>query len=370
MKRRAVLVAAVVTASLAATTAPPPVPKSKPKVEVVFCLDTTGSMGGLIEGAKQKVWSICNQIAGGTPTPDVRVGLVAYRDKGDAYVTKVHDLSDDLDAVHGHLRGFQAAGGGDVPEHVNQALHDAVNKMSWSADKRTLKIVFLVGDAPPHVDYKDDVQYPETCKKAVQMDVIINAIQCGRNAECTKYWKDVAAKSEGSYAAIEQDGGVRKAMATPQDGRLAAINRELADCTLGYGTVVQQKDAEKKKGEAKALSVTESADRAGFSGKSGRGTSYDLVQAVQDKKVDLAKLKEAELPEELRKLKTNEERQEYVRKVQAKREALNREAVELDRKRAEYLAQQAKKDDKRRDGFDEQVLLMLRRQAGKHKIDY
>ena len=67
-------------------------------MEVVFCLDTTGSMGGLIEGAKEKIWSICNQIAGGKPTPDLKVGLVAYRDKGDDYVTKVYDLTDDLDA--------------------------------------------------------------------------------------------------------------------------------------------------------------------------------------------------------------------------------------------------------------------------------
>src|SRR5215203_5968725 len=82
-----------------ATAAPVPGPK-KVNVEVVFCLDTTGSMGGLIDGAKAKIWSICNQIAGGKPTPDLKVGLVAYRDKGDEYVTKVFDLSDDLDAVH------------------------------------------------------------------------------------------------------------------------------------------------------------------------------------------------------------------------------------------------------------------------------
>src|SRR5215208_7213321 len=82
----------------------------KPKVEVVFCLDTTGSMGGLIDGAKAKIWAICNQIAGGKPTPDLKVGLVAYRDKGDEYVTKVFDLTDDLDAIPTHLKTFKADG--------------------------------------------------------------------------------------------------------------------------------------------------------------------------------------------------------------------------------------------------------------------
>src|SRR4051794_6136845 len=152
---------------------------ARPKVEVVFCLDTTGSMGGLIDGAKQKVWAICNQIAGGKPTPDLRVGLVAYRDRGDDYVTKVTDLTGDLDAVHGELKKFTANGGGDAPESVNQALDDAVNKVKWSTDKRTLRIIFLVGDAPPHMDYKDDVKYPDTCKRAVEKGILVNTIQCG-----------------------------------------------------------------------------------------------------------------------------------------------------------------------------------------------
>src|SRR5439155_24056927 len=102
----------------------------KPKVEVVFCLDTTGSMGGLIEGAKAKIWSISNQIASGKPTPELKIGLVAYRDKGDAYVTQVHDLTGDLDAVHAKLKTFQAAGGGVTPEHVTQGLWDPVHMIS------------------------------------------------------------------------------------------------------------------------------------------------------------------------------------------------------------------------------------------------
>ncbi|MBY0233046.1 MAG: VWA domain-containing protein, partial [Gemmataceae bacterium] len=152
--------AALLALAVPAQAAPEPI--RKPKVEVVFCLDTTGSMGGLIDGAKAKIWSICNQMAGAKPTPDLKVGLVAYRDKGDAYVTKVTDLSSDLDAIHKELKTYTADGGGDEPEHVNQALYDAVHKIKWSADKKTLKIVFLVGDAAPHMDYTDDVKYPET----------------------------------------------------------------------------------------------------------------------------------------------------------------------------------------------------------------
>src|SRR5438046_10633163 len=61
----------------------------KPTIEMVFVLDTTGSMGGLIEGAKQKIWSIVNDVQKSPSRPNMRIGLVGYRDHGDAYVTKI-----------------------------------------------------------------------------------------------------------------------------------------------------------------------------------------------------------------------------------------------------------------------------------------
>jgi Mg-chelatase subunit ChlD len=353
--------------AVAADSKPAPV---KSKVEVVFCLDTTGSMGGLIAGAKEKIWSICNQIAGGKPVPDLKVGLVAYRDKGDEYVTKVFDLTDDLDSIHGHLKKFVAAGGGDEPEHVNQALYDAVHKIKWSTDKKTLRIIFLVGDAAPHMDYTDDVKYPETCKKAVEKGIIINTIQCGGSASCMKYWKDIAVKSEGSYAAIPQTGGV-VAIATPYDAKLATINRGLADTTLAYGRVEMRKAAESLAEEAKSLPAGPAADRAGFAGKSGKGAAKgDLIDDMEAKKVDLKKIKESELPEALKKLKTPKEREEYLAKTKKKRAELNKEAVELDKKRTAYIAEEMKKKGKGKDSFDTNVLEMLRKQAKKFDIAY
>src|SRR5437870_1564992 len=217
----------------------------KPKVEVVFCLDTTGSMGGLIDAAKQKIWAICNQIAAGKPTPQLRVGLVAYRDRGDDYITKVFDLTDDLDAIYTNLMAFKAAGGGDFPESVNQALYDSVHKIKWSADKKTLKIIFLVGDAPPHMDYPDDVKYPETCKVACTKDIIINTIQCGTHAETRKYWEHICKLAEGSYVQIDARGGPVVAVATPFDEELATINGKMARGMLIYGHAEMRREGGK-----------------------------------------------------------------------------------------------------------------------------
>ena len=83
----------------------------QPKVEVVFVLDTTSSMSGLIDAAKNNIWSIASSMASADPEPDMRMGLVAFRDRGDDYITRIMDLSQDLDSMYVSLSNFRAQGG-------------------------------------------------------------------------------------------------------------------------------------------------------------------------------------------------------------------------------------------------------------------
>lgn len=366
------LAAMLLTAAICPA-APPELKEKSPRVEVVFCLDTTGSMTGLIEGAKQKIWSVVNQIASGKPTPEVRVGLVAYRDRGDAYVTQIHDLTTDLDEVHKNLKTFVAAGGGDAPESVNQALNDSVRRIKWSDEKDTLRIVFLVGDAPPHMDYQDDVKYPDTCKLATEKGIIINTIQCGRDRECAKCWKDICAKAGGSYAQIAQDGGVQS-HDTPFDAELATINSRLLKTNVCYGTEKEQVAGQLKNASAAALPTGGglAADSAGFRAKQARVAANDLLDDLKEGKKKLDEIKEAELPEELRKL-TKDELAATMKKLQAERDALKKTALELDKKRMDFIAKKSAEDKAKgdqKDGFDSQVLEMLRKQADKANIKY
>jgi Mg-chelatase subunit ChlD len=344
---------------------------ARPQVEVVFCLDTTGSMGGLIDAAKKKIWAISNQIAGGKPTPNVKIGLVAYRDRGDAYVTKVIDLTEDLDAIHGHLMGFHAQGGGDFPEDVNAALFDAVTKITWSKDKKTLKIIFLVGDAPPHMDYKDQKQYPEICKMAVTNDILINTVQCGNHPETRKFWQDICRLAEGSYVQIGADGGPVVAVATPFDDELAKINTEMARSTLAFGGGEKRAEGMAKAKGAAALPPGVAAERASFSARTGRAATYDLLDSIKRGEVKLEKLKEEELPDELRKL-TLAEQKEYLQKLEVRRAELNKKAVELDKKRSDFIAKKLAEDGKDRamNTFDGQVLRILSQQAQRSGIEY
>jgi Mg-chelatase subunit ChlD len=354
---------------------PPDKKAPRPEVEVVFCLDTTGSMGGLIDAAKRKIWAICNQIAGGKPTPRLKVGLVAYRDRGDAYVTRVHDLTEDLDGVYANLMAFKAEGGGDFPESVNQALHESVTKVGWGKGKRTLRIIFLVGDAPPHMDYKDDVKYPETCKLAVRRDIIINTIQCGSHPETRKYWQDICRKAEGSYVQIDQGGGPVVAVATPFDKDLAKINSELASSTLTYGHARMRALGEARREATLAMPAPAAADRAAYSGTAKGaglgGSTYDLLDAVKTGKVKLKELKKDELPTAMQKLSPKEQ-EEHLKKVEKRRAELNTRAADLGKKRAEFIAKKLREDGKNpaRDTFDGQVLQILQRQATRVNIRY
>ncbi len=111
---------------------PPAYAHSKPAVEVAFVLDTTGSMSGLIEGAKRKDLVDRDQRSSIPIRCRHPHGLVAYRDIGDDYVTKTFDLTTDIQDLYGNLLQIRAQGGGDWPESVNEALDVAVNKLQWT----------------------------------------------------------------------------------------------------------------------------------------------------------------------------------------------------------------------------------------------
>src|SRR5262249_18518481 len=114
----------------------------------------------------------------------------------------------------------------------------------WSTDKETLRIIFLVGDAPPHMDYKDDVKYPDSCKLAGEKGILINTVQCGGGAEGARVWQDISSKAGGADVENCPEAGQGRGV-TPHDKRLAEINAELENSTLVYGSKEkQQKDQE------------------------------------------------------------------------------------------------------------------------------
>ena len=334
---------------------------AKQRIEVCFVLDTTGSMGGLIAGAKQKIWSMANDIISAKPTPEVRFALIGYRDRGDDYVTKITPLTDDLDAVYAALNKFQAAGGGDTPESVGRALDESVKKIEWTKDAGVLKIIYLVGDAPPHF-YEDEPDWKKVCAEAVKRNLIINSVQCGADAETTRVWKEIADRSEGSFFAIPQDGGV-VAIAAPQDKELGVLNTKVGKTMIGWGDARTRGDVGAKQMAAEAAAPAAAAARLSYNSKSGKTVqgSGELLDALAEKVVTLDKVKKDELPEELRKLSADELKT-HVEKMQKERAELQKRITELSKDRDTYIDAERKKLAKagKGDGFDEQVSKTLR----------
>jgi Mg-chelatase subunit ChlD len=345
----------------------------RPRIDVVFALDTTGSMSGLIEGAKQKIWSVASAMADGRPTPQIRIGLVGYRDRGDDYVTRTTDLTEDIDAVYAHLQAFSAGGGGDNPESVNQALHEAVARMSWSGGNDVYKVVFLVGDAPPHMDYDNDVKYAETVDLARAKGIAINTIQCGTQSDTAQIWREIARRGSGQFVSIRQNGAM-VALETPMDEDLARLNAEIAGTVLAYGDADDRAEVERKVAASKAAAPAVTASRLGYLSKSGGRVNSgrrDLVDAVKEGSVEADTVAEDALPSEMQAMNAAE-RRGYVQAKIEERGKIQARIDELSRKRDAYLRAETERlaAEGRGDGFDQQVLKTIRQQAATKGIRY
>ncbi|MCY1016447.1 vWA domain-containing protein [Pyxidicoccus sp. MSG2] len=364
-----------------AQVSPNQVQGARPEIEVVFVLDTTGSMGGLLEGAKRKIYSIASRIAQGRPTPHLKVGLVAYRDVGDDYVTKRFELSDDLDTVFANLRRFEAGGGGDAPEHVGRGLGEAVSKLSWSQNREVMKVIFLVGDAPP-AERNDDWNFKHWAKRAKDKHIVVNTVRCGSDGETEVAWRHVAKLTDGTFDSIDQSGGM-VAVATPFDAELAKVNSELATKTLYTGRAEVQA-ANRARADAMAgLAPEAAAERISYMKKTRAaakpsagaasaamessapeavGGAVDLVAAP----AALASVKGEELPAELKGL-SKEAQTAKVKQLAEEKKVLEAKAAKLAADRDTWLT---KNVSEKEDTFDANVMKGVKAQAAKHGIAY
>jgi Mg-chelatase subunit ChlD len=145
----------------------------RPRLDLVFMIDATGSMGDEIGKLKTSMRAMADQMAQLPGQPDICYGLVAYRDRGDAFITRTHDLTNDLSAFQNLLSRVQAQGGGDTPEALNEALHEVVHGLSWRTD--AARLVVLVADAPPHLDYGGP-QYDSDMQAALAKGIKLFAV--------------------------------------------------------------------------------------------------------------------------------------------------------------------------------------------------
>lgn len=345
---------------------PSAAPAPRPVIDVCFVLDTTGSMSGLIESAKQKIWGIADLIARRQPAPVVRFALVGFRDRGDAYVTQITPLTEDLDAVYASLLKFKAEGGGDAPESVNQALHEAVTKLEWSKAGPARKLVFLAGDAPPHLDYPNDVPYTVTCALAEKRGIRINTLRCGSDGDTEKHWTAISELASGQFVSIPADGGSRL-IETPFDKEMVAVSAQLNATVIAYGTAEQQGMCLAKCANAHYGSAEQIASRASWNSRGGKvqaiSGNEDLTLLLQNGTLKPADIKKESLPAELKEADAAKLAEVIAERTKA-RAALQERLTALTAQRDQWLASPAAKALIKTSTFDSRINSMLAAQLG------
>lgn len=341
-----------------------PAAGEKPHIDIVFAIDCSGSMGAVIETAKQKVWAIVNQTAKAKPSPVLRIGLIGYGNGMGPF--RQFELTDDLDSVFKNLMTFKDEGWGS--EYVGLAVDKATHDMKWADGKQTLKVIYVVGNETARQG-PSEKDYAKTAPVAIAKGIIVNAIYCGdvdyQNAPPT--WREMAKLADGQYMEIAQSGGAIY-VATPFDDELAKLSGELNKTYCGYGSGAKDGVALQTAGDAEALKLSggNAAERAlSKSAAQYSNARWDLVDACKDPKFKLEDVKEDQLPEELKKLKP-EERRAYIDKLAKQREEVQAKIKEIAAKRDAHIKVEVEKKGLTSDkAFDEAVTKSLKEQAEK-----
>lgn len=336
------------------------------KVDVVFCVDRSGSMDRVIETAKRKIWTIVNEVAQQKPTPILRIGLIGYG-SADRDI-KFFPLSTDLDKVYENLMTFRCDMGGD--EWVGWALQQAVERMEWAPERKALKMIFMVGNETA-AQGREDAMYTKTAPQAIKKDISVNAIYCGKpRAEEERTWREVASLADGMYSQIDLSGG-EVTIQTPHDKKLAELSQKLNGTYVAFG----RRGADGKLKQEKADKDTASAGAAPAEATRAvakaaavyNNAAWDLVDASKEKDFDLAKIKTEDLPQEMQKM-TPEERKAYLDKMTKEREDIKKEIAQLSVERQKFINEEMKKKNLTADAsFDEAVRKTIQEQAAKKK---
>jgi Mg-chelatase subunit ChlD len=175
-------------------------------VDVAIVLDTTGSMQGQIDRLKQTLKAIHYQLTALSTRPDIRFAMVAYRDRGDEYVTRVTPFSGDIEAYQHMLEHLVADGGGDMPEDLQTALEVAMHQLKWRPE--ALRIGFVITDAPPHTNYGQAYNYLSAMQEALGRGIKWVTVGAGGlPIDGEVIYRQIAQYTMGEYVFLTQGGG-------------------------------------------------------------------------------------------------------------------------------------------------------------------
>ncbi len=323
----------------APTNAAPPPPRQTRAVDVVICLDTSGSMENLLDSTRARVWDVVNELARMKPTPELRVGLLNFgTDKATqeaGFIVRRIDLTDDLDAVYAELMALTIGGSA---EYVGRVLDEALDGMSWSSDWDALRVIFVAGNEPADQGVEEH-DFRIAARAALDRGIIINSLYAGsREQGILEKWPDIARVGAGNFSAIDPKLGTIQ-IATPQDQRLLELNGLLNTTYVPYGPRGRDglENQVAQDGNASRLGVESCSSRIVTKGGAlYTNASWDLVDAAQVDGFEWNSVPHADLPAELQPM-THEQRVQYVTTRRAQRETIQAEIQTISVERETFI---------------------------------
>ncbi|MFK7849396.1 MAG: VWA domain-containing protein [Akkermansiaceae bacterium] len=344
--------------------------ENKNRIQIALLLDTSNSMDGLIDQAKTQLWKVVNTFIDAKrdgEAPIVEVALYEYGNNTNAvandWVRLVSPLTRDLDELSAKLFSLETDGG---EEYCGAVIERALGDLAWDKRKTTYKTIFVAGNEP---FTQGRINAKSACKQAYKKGVVINTIHCGQRQEgIDGSWHEGAALGGGDFLIIDQDKEVAHIKA-PQDDQISKLSRALNETYIGYGARREVAAANQQKADQDALkNAADGADVQRAVTKSSSNYSnagWDLVDAHNEKKIDLAKIPGSQLPEELRKV-APEDREKIVKKAAEKRAKIQAEIQKLNEEREKHVAGEiAKLAEQGEQTLDQAIIKTTRGQASK-----
>lgn len=318
----------------------------KTKIQVAILLDTSGSMQGLIEQAKSRLWNIVNTLTTlkyNGEAPDIEIALYEYgsykRYDGD-YIRRITPLTADLDLISKELFALTTNGS---EEYCGTVIQRAVNELEWGNNKADMKLIYIAGNEE---FTQGNISYKTAIANALKKDIFVNTIHCGsEDVGIGDFWQDAALRGNGKFFNIDANATVR-AIKTPFDPQIILCNEKLNDTYIGYGIVGKERKMNQTVQDRNAGSISSAnyTERAVSKSKAVyKNTSWDLVDKVKEDKDALSRIKKEELPEELRN-KSPEELKTFIKQKEEERTLIQKEINELAVKRQIYIDEQLKKE--------------------------
>lgn len=191
------------------TQTPPDATRPATVLDVMFVIDTTGSMGDELRYLQTELTPIINAIP--YEQSLLNVGLTFYRDIGDEYVVRSHGFTNDIGRAQQTLNSESYDGGGDYPEAMDQALHQAIDA-NWTPNSK--RIAFLIADAPPHGNKMRATW--DAAEQARLKNIHIVPIAASGVGEDAEYlMRSMAAYTNSRYLFLTDDSGFGNPHAEP-----------------------------------------------------------------------------------------------------------------------------------------------------------